>query len=69
MTNKTYLIAGMTCNHCKSRVEKSIKTIAGVDEVTADPVSGKVNVSGSEVDQLKIKELIEDAGYQFMGEA
>jgi copper chaperone CopZ len=69
MVNKTYLVEGMTCNHCKARVEKSIKTITGVDDVTADPVSGKVKVSGNEIDGLKVKEAVEDAGYSFMGEA
>ena len=69
MVNKTYLVEGMTCNHCKARVEKSIKTITGVDDVTADPVSGKVKVSGNEIDGLKVKEVVEDAGYSFMGEA
>jgi copper chaperone CopZ len=69
MINKTYLVEGMTCNHCKARVEKSIKTIVGVEDVTADPASGQVKVSGNEIDGLKVKEVVEDAGYSFMGEA
>jgi Cu+-exporting ATPase len=59
----------MTCNHCKSRVEKSIKTIAGVEDAVADLSSGLVSVSGDEIDGVKIREVVEDAGYTFKGEA
>ncbi len=68
MTSKIYLVEGMTCNHCKARVEKSIQTIAGVENVTADPASGQVKVSGDEIDQKRVKEMVEEAGYFFKGE-
>jgi copper chaperone CopZ len=69
MVQKAYLVEGMTCNHCKSRVEKSIKTIAGVEDAVADLSSGLVSVSGDEIDGVKIREVVEDAGYTFKGEA
>ena len=29
-------IEGMSCNHCKMRVEKALKQVQGVDEVQVD---------------------------------
>lgn len=68
MTIKTFIVEGMTCKNCKAHVEKSIKEITGIDDVLADLTNGQVRISGAEINNLKIKETIEELGYQFKGE-
>jgi uncharacterized membrane protein YraQ (UPF0718 family)/copper chaperone CopZ len=60
---KTIWVGGMTCNHCKANVENSIKSAEGVEEVSVDLTTGKVNITGKSVDLGKIKSGIENIGY------
>jgi len=69
MTIKTFIVEGMTCKNCKAHVEKSINEIAGVDDVIVDLANGQVRVSGDEIDNLKVKESVEELGYIFKGES
>jgi copper chaperone CopZ len=69
MTVKTFIVDGMACKNCKFHVEKNIKSITGVDDVIADVANGQVRVSGIEIDNLKIKQAVEESGYKFNGEA
>jgi uncharacterized membrane protein YraQ (UPF0718 family)/copper chaperone CopZ len=64
---KTYRVEGMTCNHCKSSVEKVISDLGGINEVVADPNSNSVQVDG-EANEDAIKEAVESRGYDFKGE-
>ena len=66
---KTYIVEGMTCKNCKAHVEKSIKKIEGVTDVIADVSNGQVRVTGDEVDNMKVKQSVEQSGYLFKGEA
>jgi copper chaperone CopZ len=68
MIIKTFIVEGMTCKNCKAHVEKSINNIAGVDDVIADLANGQVRVSGKEIDNLKVKQSVEESGYIFKGE-
>ena len=65
---KTYTVVGMTCKNCKTHVEKGILEIAGVEDVIADITNGQVRVSGTEIDNLKVKQSVEESGYIFKGE-
>ena len=60
---KTIWVGGMTCNHCKANVENSIKSAEGVEEVSVDLTTGKVNITGKSIDLDKIKSGIESIGY------
>lgn len=62
----TYSIAGMSCNHCVSNVEKELNSLSNIDEVAVDLEKGQAVVSGS-VDDDTIKEHVESIGYQFKG--
>ncbi len=61
-------VGGMTCNHCKMNVEKSILKLEGIDDVVADPDTTEVIIQGSEVDIDRIKTAVEDIGYDFKGQ-
>lgn len=67
MTEKIFLVEGMTCKHCKARVENSIKGIIGVEEVDADNLTGQVSITGNQVNEEMVKSAVEKAGYRFKG--
>lgn len=61
---KEILIEGMTCNHCKMRVEKALGEIEGVNNVSVDLEAKKATLEiVSEVGDAVLKEAVEDAGY------
>lgn len=63
---QTLHVGGMTCNHCKANVENSIKSAAGVEDVTVDLVTGQVDITGKTFDLEKIKEGIISIGYKVL---
>lgn len=64
----TIFVGGMTCNHCKQNVENSIKSVEGVEDVSVDLTSGRVNITGKSPDLVKIKTGIESIGYKIKEE-
>lgn len=69
MTVKTYTVEGMSCKNCKIHVERSIKNIAGINSVMVDVAHGFVRVEGENIDNQKVKQSVEEAGYLYRGEA
>ena len=64
---KEMMIEGMSCNHCKMRVEKALGGLAGVSSVEVDLSAKKAIVELSEeVDGAVLKEAVEDAGYDVL---
>lgn len=61
-TNRTIIVKGMTCGHCKAMVEKNLAKLPGVESVTVDLASGRTNIQGK-ADIAAIKEVIEDLGF------
>jgi uncharacterized membrane protein YraQ (UPF0718 family)/copper chaperone CopZ len=69
MENKTtYIVQGMTCNHCVANVDKNIKALDGVTDAQVDLQSGKVEVAGNATDK-EIETLINSLGYTYKGKA
>ena len=64
---KTYSIKGMTCNHCKAIVEKSLSKLEGVKKVEGDVANKCVLIEG-DVDVELIKSTINELGFEFCGE-
>lgn len=65
MKNLTLDVKGMTCGHCQSAVNGALKELEGIENVEVNLETGKVDVSydESKVDQAKMKEAIEEQGY------
>ncbi|GGM36570.1 copper chaperone CopZ [Paraliobacillus quinghaiensis] len=65
MKNITLDVKGMTCGHCKGAVNGALTELEGVDNVEVSLETGKVDVSfdESKVDQAKLKEAVEEQGY------
>jgi uncharacterized membrane protein YraQ (UPF0718 family)/copper chaperone CopZ len=62
----TYAIEGMTCNHCVANVDKNLKALEGVENISVDLQKGEAVVDG-DVPESKIKSVIEEIGYTFKG--
>ncbi len=59
----TYLVAGMSCSHCKVAVTDELSRLAGVEEVDVDLDSKLVRVHGTGVDEAAVVAAIDEAGY------
>ena len=66
MQTVTLKVQGMSCGHCVSSVEGSVGGLTGVDEVKVNLAEGLVDVAfdESQVSLDKIKETIDDQGYE-----
>jgi len=60
---KVLKVKGMSCSHCEKAVKDSLKKLREVQDVTVDLISGKVEVEGSELVDSKLKEAVDEAGY------
>ena len=64
MEMKNIIIEGMQCDHCKMSVEKALRNIEGVIDVTVDLESKKAVIkSNVEIADKKIIDVIEEAGF------
>ncbi|MDN5080675.1 heavy metal translocating P-type ATPase [Aliarcobacter butzleri] len=62
---KILKVDGMTCGHCKARVEKVVSAIDGVDSVEVDLASKNVTVKISkDISEQTLSDVIVDAGYE-----
>lgn len=61
---KTIYIEGMSCNHCKMRVEKALGALDGVTQVAVDleKKCASVEMSADLADAV-LTETVDDAGY------
>ena len=50
--NKDYRIKGMNCPHCSATVERTIRGLEGVEEVSVDLAKGVAHVKGSVDDEV-----------------
>lgn len=63
MATKTYIIEGMSCGHCSSRVEQALNALDGITAtVDLDSKIATVN-SGGYIDDEQIVRAVTDAGY------
>lgn len=62
MGKRQFNVKGMTCNHCRANVEKTLRQIEGVTNAEVDLVSGIATVEGSASDEEIIKS-IKEIGY------
>ncbi|MGW4060830.1 heavy-metal-associated domain-containing protein [Amycolatopsis sp. NPDC004747] len=65
MSEQTYTVAGMTCEHCVRSVTEEIGGIDGVTGVVVDLPTGKVTVrSSTELDVADVRGAVKEAGYE-----
>ncbi len=66
---RIYEVQGMTCGHCRAAVHEEVSAVAGVAGVAVDLPSGRLEVSGEELDDGAIADAVEAAGYTVVGNA
>jgi copper chaperone len=59
----TYVVAGMSCDHCKVAVTEEVTQVPGVEAVDVDLESKLVRIKGSAIDGDAIVAAIDEAGY------
>lgn len=60
-------IEGMMCTHCKARVEKALKAVAGVETVEVSLEDQSATVTGT-ADAAALTQAVLDAGYQVVAQ-
>lgn len=63
MTEKTYQVTGMTCEHCVNAVTGEVSAIPGVQAVSIDLEAGRVTVDGEGFTDEQIRAAVDEAGY------
>ncbi|MGH3310585.1 MAG: heavy-metal-associated domain-containing protein [Streptomyces sp.] len=67
-SSTVYAVTGMTCGHCVSSVTKALDGLDGVSDVKVDLDAGRVTVtSDTDLDDVIVAEVIDDAGYELAG--
>jgi copper ion binding protein len=61
MTERSYSVPGISCDHCKAAIEREVGRVAGVEHVDVDVAAKRVTVVGA--DDPEIRAAIGEAGY------
>jgi copper chaperone len=64
MSEITYSVPDMSCDHCKHAVSSELLGVAGVDSVDVDLETKLVTVYGSALDDAALRAAIDEAGYE-----
>jgi copper chaperone CopZ len=59
----TYVVDGMSCEHCKISVTKEVSQVAGVHAIDVDLASKRVRVRGERLEDAAVRAAIDAAGY------
>jgi copper chaperone len=60
---KVLEVIGMSCEHCERAVKEALNEIQGVNSVTVNLKSKQVEVDGENLNDLDIRNAVEEAGY------
>ncbi|HVC88653.1 MAG TPA: heavy-metal-associated domain-containing protein [Gaiellaceae bacterium] len=64
MSEITYEVPDMSCDHCKHAISSSLLGVDGVEAVDVNLASKHVIVRGTELDDATLRSAIDDAGYE-----
>ncbi len=68
MSQSTYTVAGMTCEHCVASVTEEIGELDGVSAVAVELSTGAVTVTSAQpLDVSDVRGAVEEAGYKLAG--
>lgn len=59
-------VKGMACGGCENRIQNAIRMMEGIESVVANHKEGTVKIIANEVEIDKIKEKIEDLGFDVL---
>ena len=61
--NVTFIVKGMTCNHCKQTVAEAINACDGIQDVTINLESGQTFIYGNNINKQQIITSINNVGF------
>jgi copper chaperone CopZ len=64
---RTYTVTGMTCSHCVASVREEVSEVAGVEAVDVDLSSGRLVVTGNQLEDTAVRAAVSEAGYEVSG--
>jgi copper chaperone CopZ len=64
ITEVTYTVPGMSCDHCRHAVSSELGEVAGVASVDVDLETKLVTVRGRDLDDGALRAAIEEVGYE-----
>ena len=64
MSEITYTVTGMHCDHCERAVSAELSGVAGVESVDVSLDTKLVTVRGSDLADAALRAAIEEAGYE-----
>ncbi len=72
MSTSTYVLSGLTCEHCVNAVSEEVSALDGVTEATVDLVRGGESTltvtADRELSDDEVREALDEAGdYQLVG--
>jgi len=66
MTEATFSVSGMSCDHCVQAVKAEVGKVSGVASVAVDLDAGRVTVTSDEpVDPAAVRAAVQEAGFEF----
>jgi copper chaperone len=63
-SQRTYVVDGMSCQHCRATITDAVQQVPGVSGVQVDLDRGTVTVRGADADDAAVRAAIDEAGYQ-----
>ena len=65
---KTLKVEGMMCEHCEAMVKKSLEALDFISYAQPNHNDNEVLIRlDGEFDEAKVKDVIEDRGYNYLG--
>ncbi len=65
MSESTYTVTGMSCDHCVRAVTTEVSGLPGVTKVDVDLATGRVLVASDQpLDDGAVRAAVEEAGYE-----
>ena len=64
MTEATYIVPAIHCEHCASSLREEISEVPGVETVEVDLDAKAVTVGGRDVSDALVRAAIVEAGYE-----
>jgi copper chaperone CopZ len=59
----TYEVPDVHCAHCEAAIKQEVGGVEGVERVEVDLLGKKVMISGSALDDARVRAAIDEAGY------
>lgn len=62
--SRDYAVHGMTCSHCVLSVREEVSDVRSVSAVDVDLASGRLTVTGRDIDDDAVRAAVAEAGYE-----